>query len=131
MHYGYSVYLQFAFWSAIALFSMLPAAMLWFSRYLGKMGNIIKALPVSAILGEFLYTVYHCLDYYQPIPGQPTEPLKWLLMPERLTQLGIYLLFVILLISVLGKNGRQRIKIAALAIPVGLVSALLFFFLVW
>ena len=106
IHFGYHVVPQFALWSAIALFSTLPAAALWFSRYMPKRGIVIKLLPVAAILAEIAVTVYRCIDYYSPVPGQPVEPLKWLLMPERMTQLGIYILFVVLLLLILMKKSR-------------------------
>lgn len=107
MHYGYSVVLQFALWGAIALFSAIPAAAIWFSGYLKKWGIVIKMLPILAVMGEIVFTVYHCIDYYSPVPGQPYEPLKWLLMPNRMIQLGVYILFVVLLLLVLMKKKRH------------------------
>ncbi|MBR4016273.1 MAG: hypothetical protein IKK11_00475 [Oscillospiraceae bacterium] len=104
MHYGYSVVLQFALWGAIALFSTIPAAVIWFSRCLSGWGIVIKMLPVAAVIGEIAFTVYRCIDYYSPIPGQPAEPLKWLLIPDRIIQLGVYILFVVLLILILMKK---------------------------
>ena len=104
MHYGYNVRLQFALWSAIALFSTIPAAVIWFSGFMPRWGTVIKMLPVAAIIGEITFTIYRCIDYYSPIPGQPTEPLKWLLMPDRMIQLGVYILFVVLLILILMKK---------------------------
>ena len=101
MHYGYSVVLQFALWGTIALFSTIPAAAIWFSKYLPGWGIVIKMLPITAVIGEIVFTIYRCIDYYSPVPGQPAEPLKWLLMPDRLIQLGVYILFVVLLIFIL------------------------------
>ena len=126
IHYGYSITMQFILWSMIALFSVIPATVIWLSRYLHRIGIVIKTLPISAIWGEFLFTVYHCIDYYSPIPGQPAEPLKWLLQPERITQLSIYLLFIISLILSLAKSRKERLQIAVLAIPFGLIFALPF-----
>ena len=104
MHYGYSIVSQFALWGAIALFSTIPAAAIWFSRYLSGIGTVIKVLPVTAIIGEITFTIYRCIDYYNPVPGQPAEPLKWLLMPDRIIQLGVYILFVVLLTFILIKK---------------------------
>lgn len=109
LHFGYSVILQFSLWGAIALFSVIPAAVIWFSGYLPGWGIVIKILPVVAVTGEIAFTIYRCLDYYSPIPGQPAEPLKWLLMPDRMIQLGFYILFVILLLRILmKKKGSAR-----------------------
>ncbi len=104
MHYGYSVVLQFVLWGAIALFSTIPAAAIWFSGFLHGKGIVIKLLPIAAIIGEIAFTIYRCIDYYSPIPGQPAEPLKWLLMPDRMIQLGVYVLFAVLLILILMKK---------------------------
>lgn len=104
MHYGYSVVLQFALWGAIALVSTIPAAVIWFSGYLPGWGIVIKVLPVAAVIGEIAFTIYRCINYYSPVPGQPAEPLKWLLMPDRIIQLGVYILFVVLLILILMKK---------------------------
>lgn len=104
IHFGYRVALQFALWGAMALFSAIPAAVIWFSKYLPRWGIAIKMLPVAAVIGEIAFTVYRCIDYYSPIPGQPAEPLKWLLMPDRMIQLGVYILFVVLLILILMKK---------------------------
>ena len=130
IHYGYSITMQFILWGMIALFSIIPAAVIWLSRYLHRIGIVIKALPISAIWGELVFTVYHCIDYYSPIPGQPAEPLKWLLQPKRITQLGIYILFIVILIFCLAKRKRERLQIAVSGIPLGLVFALLFS-LIW
>lgn len=127
MHYGYNVVLQFVLWGVIALFSMFPAGLIWFSRHIQRGGSFIKTLPIAAILGEFIFTVYHCIDYYSPIPGRPAEPLKWLLMPERITQLSIYMLFIALLVFLLAKNKKERLKIAVLTIPISFVFAVPFF----
>ena len=109
LHFGYSVVLQFSLWGAIALFSVIPAAVIWFSGYLPGWGIVIKILPVVAVTGEIAFNIYRCLDYYSPIPGQQAEPLKWLLMPDRMIQLGFYILFVILLLLILmKKKGSAR-----------------------
>ena len=104
MHYGYSVVLQFVLWGAIALFSTIPAAAIWFSGFLPGRGIVIKVLPIAAIIGEIAFTSYRCIDYYSPVPGQPAEPLKWLLMPDRMIQLGVYIIFAVLLILILMKK---------------------------
>lgn len=107
MHYGYGVELQLALWGAVAAFSVIPAGAIWFSRYMPRKGVLIKLLPIAAIVGEIAFTAYRCIDYYSPVPGQPYEPLKWLLMPERITQIGIYVLFIALLTGILmRKKGR-------------------------
>ena len=104
IHYGYSVVSQFALWGVIAVFSTIPAAAIWFSGYLTGRGIVIKVLPVAAVIGEIAFNIYRCIDYYSPVPGQPAEPLKWLLMPDRMIQLGVYILFVVLLILILMKK---------------------------
>lgn len=111
VHYGYSVVLQCVLWGALALFSAIPAAAIWFSGFLPGRGIVIKVLPIAAIIGEMAFTIYRCIDYYSPVPGQPAEPLKWLLMPDRIIQLGVYIIFAVLLILILmKKSGHSKRK---------------------
>ena len=126
MHYGYDTTLQFATWGIVSLISIIPAVIIWFSRGLSKLGIFIKGLPAAAILGEFAHTVYHCIDYYSPIPGMPAEPLKWLLQPERITQLSIYLVLYIFLLCLLTKEKKERILLCVISIPIGAIFALCF-----
>lgn len=123
-HYGYAIELQFIFWGAVAFLSIGAAILIWYARIGSYFGTIIKALPIAAILGEFSYTVYRCIDYYSPIPGRPAEPLKWLLQPERILQLCLYLSFATVLMLILTNGRKERLRVSLLAICIGIALSI-------
>lgn len=129
LHFGYSVHTQLLMWIVIALLSTGASALIQYSKSWTRFGWFIKALPAAAIIGEVISTVKYWIDYYNPIPGGPYEPLKWVLMPDTLIQLSASLMFAIALLWILPRGKKEKLPTIVLSILISTLFVPIFMLL--
>lgn len=123
-HYGYLIGGQLLFWCAIAFFAIIPAVFIWYSRVGKWKGAVIKALPPATVIGELSYMIVS-LNRQSFGERVTSSPLKYILFPDRLLQLGFLLAFVIIMIILLPKGAREKLQVGLMSIGFGIVISIL------
>lgn len=124
-HYGYPIGGQLLFWCAIALFAVIAAVLIWYSRVGKWRGAVVKALPPAAVIGELGYMIVSLIRQSFG-DSVPCSPLKYILFPDRLLQLGFLLAFAVIMIILLPKGARERLQAGLMSIGFGIAISILF-----